>query len=108
MIRFLQSTAQLLCALTLVIMIAIPAQAQQRRRSWRFYSDNFSVGVALLQMEEVQAELSLTDAQIKKAAEIGDKLSADRREIYEGMSREERRERGGELAKDGRTAKRRP
>ena len=38
MIRFLQSTAQLLPAFTLVVMIAIPAQAQQRRRSWRFNS----------------------------------------------------------------------
>lgn len=99
MIRFFQSAAQLLCTLILVVMFADLAQAQQRRRSWRFYGDTFSVGVALLQVDKVQTELSLSDDQIKKAAEIGDKLSADRREIHDGLSREERRERGDELRK---------
>jgi hypothetical protein len=81
-------------------MVADQAQAQQRRRPWRFYSDTYSVGVALLQVEKVQAELDLNSDQIAKATEIGEKLSEDRREVYSGLSREEWRERGDELRKE--------
>jgi hypothetical protein len=99
MSRNLRFTALLLCTFALVAIVADLAQAQQRRRSWRFYGDTYSVGVALLQLEEVQAELKLKSDQITKATEIEEKLSQDRREIYSGLSREDWRERADELSK---------
>lgn len=96
----LRTTSLFFCTLALVVMVADQAQAQQRRRPWRFYSDTYSVGVALLQVEKVQAELDLNSDQIAKATEIGEKLSEDRREVYSGLSREEWRERGDELRKE--------
>ncbi len=96
----LRTTSLFLCTLAFVVMVADQAQAQQRRRPWRFYSDTYSVGVALLQVEKVQAELDLNSDQIAKATEIGEKLSEDRREVYSGLSREEWRERGDELRKE--------
>lgn len=101
MSRYLRFIAAVLpCTLALVVMIADQSQAQQqRRRSWRFFSDTYSVGVALLQVEKVQKELSFNSDQVKNATEIGDELSDDRRELYSDLSREEWRERGDELRK---------
>jgi Spy/CpxP family protein refolding chaperone len=73
------------------------AQAQQRGRLSRFFGDNFSVGVSLLSIEKVQGELKLSGDQIGTATKVGEKLSQDRRALYEDLSREERRERGSEL-----------
>lgn len=95
----LRIVALLLCTLALVVSAADHAQAQQRRRFWRFYGDTYSISVALLQEEKVQKELNLNSDQIGKATEIREKLSTDRRELYAGLSREDRRERGDELRK---------
>ncbi len=97
--RTYRTAALVLCTLTILATVADLAQSQQRRRRWRFLGDNYSVGVALLQEEKVQAELKLSSEQIEKATEIGDKLSAERRELYSGLSRDEWRERGDELRK---------
>ena len=97
--RNLRATSLLLCASALIAATVDQTQAQQRRRSWRLMGDTFSVGVALIQLEKVQSELKLSDEQIRKAAEIEDKLSQDRRAVYEGLSMEDWRERGDELRK---------
>jgi hypothetical protein len=97
--RNLRSTVILLGTLAFIVMFAELAQAQQQRRFRGFFGDTFSVGMALLQSEKVQAELNLNSDQIKNATEIGDRLSEDRREIFSGLSREERRERRNELRK---------
>jgi Spy/CpxP family protein refolding chaperone len=89
----------MLCTLALVLIVADQSWAQQRRRSLRFYGDTYSVGVALLQLEKVQAELKLDAGQVKNATEIAEKLSKERREVYSDLSREEWRERGDELRK---------
>jgi Spy/CpxP family protein refolding chaperone len=99
MSRNLRSTALVLCTLGLVMIIADHSRAQQRRRPWSFYGDTYSVGIALLQVEKLQAELKLDSDQVKKATEIGEKLSEQRREVYSNLSREEWRSRGDELRK---------
>jgi hypothetical protein len=84
-------------ALAMAIMLSGLTQAQQRGRLSRFFGDNFSVGVSLLSIEKVQGELKLSGDQIGTATKVGEKLSQDRRALYEDLSREERRERGSEL-----------
>ena len=97
MMRHNRSATLTLGALAMAIMLSGLAQAQQRGRLSRFFGDNFSVGVSLLSIEKVQGELKLSSEQIGTATKVGDKLSQDRRALYEGLSREERRERGDEL-----------
>ncbi|MBN1851452.1 MAG: hypothetical protein JW829_01965 [Pirellulales bacterium] len=87
------------CLLAIILMIASQAQAQQRRVSWRFYDNNYAVGIGLLQVEKVQVELKLTDDQIQKATEISEKLSEEMRELYMSVPREQWRERGDDLRK---------
>ena len=89
----------ILCGCTFVSLVVLAqlAHAQQGRRAWRMYGDNYSVGVALLEIEQVQKELGLSAEQIKKASELGTKLAEDRRRLYETVPREEWRERGNEL-----------
>lgn len=99
MMRHNRSATLTLGALAMAIMLSSLAQAQQRGRSSRFFGDNFSVGVSLLSIEKVQGELKLSSEQIGTATKVGDRLSQDRRALYEGLSREERRERGDELRK---------
>ena len=93
-------TARIVVASLFLLISAVSlAQAQQGRRMWRFLSDNYSVGVALLEIDKVQAELHLTSDQLKTATEIREKLSADRRALYEGLTPDQWRERGDELRK---------
>ena len=99
MMRHNRSATLTLGALAMAIMLSGLAQAQQRGRLSRFFGDNFSVGVSLLSIEKVQGELKLSSEQIGTATKVGEKLSQDRRALYEVLSREERRERGGELRK---------
>ena len=97
MMRHNRSATLTLGALAMAIMLSGLAQAQQRGRLSRFFGDNFSVGVSLLSIEKVQGELKLSSEQIGTATKVGEKLSQDRRALYEDLSREERRERGDEL-----------
>jgi hypothetical protein len=97
MMRHKRSATLTLGALAMAIMLSGLAQAQQRGRLSRFFGDNFSVGVSLLSIEKVQGELKLSSEQIGTATKVGEKLSLDRRALYEDLSREERRERGDEL-----------
>ena len=97
MMRHNRSATLTLSALAMAIMLLGLAQAQQRGRLSRFFGDNFSVGVSLLSIEKVQGELKLSSEQIGTATKVGEKLSQDRRALYEDLSREERRERRDEL-----------
>lgn len=97
--RTIRCTVLLSCLLAMIMMLANQAQAQQRRVSWRFYDNNYAVGIALLQAEKVQVELKLNDDQIKKAADISEELSEEMRELYTSVPRDQWRERGDDLRK---------
>ena len=92
MMRHNRSATLTLGALAMAIMLSGLAPAQQRRGLSRFFGDNLSVGVSLLSIEKVQGELKLSSEQIGTATKVGEKLSQDRRVLYEVLSREERRE----------------
>ena len=71
----------LVSSLTIVLALSMTqlASAQRRRRS--FFGVN---RVQLASLEKVQAELKLTEDQKKLAKETNEKLSADRRSLFQG------------------------
>jgi protein CpxP len=97
MIRFQRMTV-LIAGVALVLAVAQTADAQQGGR--RGFGRGFSVSQAqLASLEQVQEELKLNDEQKTKVTSINEKLSTQRRELFQGANQENRAERGEQLAK---------
>ncbi|HZW29717.1 MAG TPA: hypothetical protein VFF52_03365 [Isosphaeraceae bacterium] len=89
-----------LLGLGLVVMLAVPAAAQQGRGGGRFGGGNLA---QLLGNSGVQKELKLDDKQVDQAKELAEKTSEKMREArqsFQGLDQEERRTKQQELNRE--------